>query len=250
MPGYLYKSGLDVAKVFIKADQYDSVLENFLDRQKYSIVSLVQPVADAPILERLSIVDDIKILSAKGSNVPIFLIGKSVARLVTTAVNPDPNPDNLPVITNPMGVSFLDSVGFYDEKKKKAMKNDTTFKLPNQNHTFYRFLRDHPNVLDGGKMRGFSGHFDDPMKAYLDCDWLPCILLNMVDKINSMEDPEEKALHMQSKLLLLYLFCICNGISIEIDITYFCQILFMLNFRMRGYIPLQIWVRCFGILVR
>ena len=65
MSRYLYKSGLDVAKVFTNADQYDSVLENFLDRQKYSIVSLVQPVADAPILERLSIVDDIKILSAK-----------------------------------------------------------------------------------------------------------------------------------------------------------------------------------------
>jgi len=206
MPGYLYKSGLDVAKVFTNADQYDSVLENFLDRQKYSIVSLVQPVADAPVLERLSIVDDINILSAKGSNVPIFLIGKSIARLIITAINPDPSPDNLPVITNPMGVSFLDSAGFYDEKKKKARENDTHFKLPNQNHSFYRFVRDHPNVLDGGKMRlgARPGHFDDPMKAYLDCDWLPCILLHMADKINSMEDPEEKAWHIQSKLFYFF----------------------------------------------
>jgi len=213
---YLYKSALDLPKVFPNALRYNSELETFSDRQRYPIISLVAPVVGAPILKELSISDDGVVLSATGSIVPMFYIAKSLERLVIlmTTSKPDPNPDNDPVaITGVMAVSFLDLAGFYDEDKKKARKKNTTFKLPKNNLSLTNLLRSYTNVLDGGKLRNVGGGreknpYDDPMEGYWGVKWLDCVLSLMVEQINSMEDPAEKAWHLRSKLCCVY-FLVC-----------------------------------------
>jgi len=206
----IYRCVSDSVKILPNADEYCSVMTDFSDRDQFPIVDLLSPAEDVQLHDKLSFTEGV-LTSTNNSTLPLYLIGPSIEKIIIDKI-PNPSPGHSSTkyeVTETMAIKFLELVGFFDEKKEKAKKKQETFKLPKQFNSFTRFLRSYHNVLEGGKMatKETNTYYNDPMEAYMECDWLTFVLEYVVDQINSMNDLTQKKWHLMRKCCIyLYLF--------------------------------------------
>ena len=155
---------------------------------------------------KATVENDAAVVKLGGEKVPPWFINQMV--LLYLSKNYTIKSTGIPAAVDQ--INFLDKIGFYEEKKKKARDAGEEWVAPRKQDTFACFLRNCANILNGGKIKNHRGVVFDMVIAFMNCDWMKYVVVFLANHINGISDMKTKKEYLNCELCLYICSCCIN----------------------------------------